>query len=217
MITKQEGVEGFLKTGCGRCSHWNTPSCKALFWMKGIKQLRAILLKTELVEELKWGFPCYTLGGKNVVMIGAFRDYFALLFFKGSLIADQTGLLVSAGANSQVGKQIRFTDQKQVLDKAASILTILNKAIEIERSGKKVETKKVNALVLPEELFQQFKTNPEFKKAFFKLTPGRQRGYQIYFSQPKQSATRLARIEKCIPLVMQGIGIHDAFGRLVKT
>ncbi|MEY3432491.1 MAG: hypothetical protein RL131_427, partial [Bacteroidota bacterium] len=167
MITKQEGVEGFLKTGCGRCSHWNTPSCKALFWMKGIKQLRAILLKTELEEELKWGFPCYTLGGKNVVMIQAFREYFGLLLFKGSLIADQTGLLVAAGANSQVGKQIRFTDQKQVLEQATSILTILKKAIEIERSDKKVESKKTDVLELPVELLQQFKTNPEFKKAFF--------------------------------------------------
>ena len=101
--------------------------------------------------------------------------------------------------------------EKQVLNTAASIRTILKEAIEIERSGKKVESKKLDALELPEELLQHFKSNPEFKKAFFQLTPGRQRGYQIYFSQPKQTATRLTRIEKCISMVMQGIGIHDAY------
>lgn len=204
-------VDEFLEKGCGRCSLWNTPKCKALQWTDGMVALRKILLQTEMQEEVKWGFPCYTWKGKNSIMIQAFKSYFALMFFKGSLIEDKTGMLTEAGENSRVARQIRFTDSKQVKAKQKFIQLLIQKAIEIERSGKKPAAPKNTVLELPKELIEIFSQDAAFKKAFYLLTPGRQRGYQIYFSQPKQAQTRLARIEKYRSMILQGVGIHDSY------
>ena len=204
-----KSVEVFFESGCGRCSQFNTPTCKALQWGEGLSSLRSILKKTSLQEEIKWGFPCYTLNGNNVVMIQAFRQYFALMFFKGVLLEDKKKILVTAGDNSQTARQIRFERASDIKAHQKAIQELIAQAIEIESTGKKLPPKEKKALVLPEELINYFKKNRELKKAFEALTPGRQRGYQIFFSQAKQSATRIARIEKYIQHILNGKGYQE--------
>lgn len=202
-------VDEFFKTGCGRCSHWNTPSCKALAWSEGLTILRSILLKTELKEECKWGFPCYTLNGKNVIMFQAFRQYFALMFFKGVGLKDTHQVLVAAGDNSQTARQIRFDQSSNIRKNQSSIKELIKQAIELERSGEKLPPKEKKVLDLPEELLQAFKKDAALKKAFEALTPGRQRGYQIFIAQAKQSKTRMDRIEKYRSKILQGKGYQE--------
>lgn len=202
-------VDEFFKTGCGRCSHWNTPSCKALAWNEGLTILRSILLKTELKEECKWGFPCYTLNGKNVIMLQAFRQYFALMFFKGVGLKDTHQVLVAAGDNSQTARQIRFDQSSDIRKNQSSIKELIKQAIELERSGEKLPPKEKKVLDLPEELLQAFKKDAALKKAFEALTPGRQRGYQIFIAQAKQSKTRMDRIEKYRSKILQGKGYQE--------
>lgn len=202
-------VDEFFKTGCGRCSHWNTPSCKALTWNEGLTILRSILLKTELKEECKWGFPCYTLNGKNVIMLQAFRQYFALMFFKGVGLKDTHQVLVAAGDNSQTAMQIRFDQSSDIRKNQSSIKELIKQAIELERSGEKLPPKEKKVLDLPEELLQAFKKDAALKKAFEALTPGRQRGYQIFIAQAKQSKTRMDRIEKYRSNILNGKGYQE--------
>lgn len=209
MQTTNPEIDLYLKDGCGRCSYYQTPHCKVHTWAEELDRLREILLTTELKEELKWKQPCYTFNGSNVLIMTAFKDFACISFFKGSLMKDKEGLLVSPGENSQAVGQLRFTDAETIDRLQPVIRAYIQEAIELEKSGKKVEFKQKTELVFPEELLQRMNEDAEFKVAFEALTPGRQRGYNIFFSQPKQSATRASRIEKCAPQILQGKGLHD--------
>jgi uncharacterized protein YdeI (YjbR/CyaY-like superfamily) len=204
-----KNVDEFFKTGCGRCSQWKTPSCKALQWNDGLTVLRAILLKSSLREESKWGFPCYTLNGNNVIMIQAFKKYFALMFFKGVLLDDKKSILTTPGENSQTARQLRFISVNDILVNQSVIKELIFQAIELEQSGTKIPQKEKTTLELPEELLQAFEADPVLQKAFEALTPGRQRGYQIFIAQAKQSKTRFDRIEKYKPKILQGKGYQE--------
>ncbi len=207
-------VDIYLASGCGRCPLGNTPDCKVHNWRAELETLRAIVIDCGLTEELKWGVPCYTFDGGNVLIVGAFKDYCALSFFKGTLLRDTKGLLASPGENSQAARMFRFTSVRQIVDLENDIRAYLREAIEIEKSGLKVQFKPISEHKIPEELQKRLDEDPAFSSAFNALTPGRQRGYLIYFSQPKQSKTREARIEKYMPQIFNGIGIHDKYRRM---
>lgn len=202
-------VDKYLELGCGRCPLGGTPDCKVHAWPRELAELRRIVLECGLTEERKWGVPCYTFNGANVLIVAAFKGYASLNFFKGALLSDSHGLLVQAGADSQSGRQIRFTQVREVLAKEQELRDYIYEAIEVERAGLKVDFKAKHELVYPEELLAIFPGNPEFETAFEALTPGRKRGYILHFTQPKQSATRTSRIEKCIERILEGKGMQD--------
>ncbi|MEL7002611.1 MAG: DUF1801 domain-containing protein [Bacteroidota bacterium] len=208
-------VDNYLVEGCGRCPLGGTPECKALHWTAELELLRAIALDCQLKEESKWGVPCYTSGGKNVILISAFKDYCVISFFKGSLLTDPKNILAKPGENSQAGRMLKFTDTERIIELEDDIKDLIREAIQVEKSGLKVKFKK-NPEPIPEELEHKFKQDPLFKSAFYSLTPGRQRGYIIHFSQPKQSATRAGRIERCIPKILNGEGMHDKYKSMKK-
>lgn len=201
-------VDLYLEEGCGRCDFYRTPQCKVHSWTKEIQELRRIVLDCGLLEEYKWSQPCYTYHGANVVIVSAFKESATIAFFKGSLLEDPHNLLVAPGKNSQASRMIRFTSTRDILDIEPILKSYIAEAIEIERSGKKVVYKK-KPEPIPEELQLKFEENPAFKAAFENLTPGRQRGYILHFSQAKQSKTRSARIEKYMPKIFEGKGISD--------
>lgn len=182
---------------------------KATQWREEMETLRAILLDCRLTEELKWGKPCYAFEGSNIAIIQPFKEYCALLFFKGALLADPKRVLVKTGENTVVGRQLRFTGVSEIVKRKAIIKALLREAIEAEKAGLKVERKKTTDLVLVEELRTKLDSLPALKTAFHALTPGRQRAYNIYFSAPKQAKTREARIEKCAPRILRGLGLMD--------
>lgn len=182
---------------------------KATQWQKEFKELRAIALETELVEDLKWGCPCYTYEEKNIFLIHGFKEYCALLFFKGALMKDPENILIQQTENVQAARQIRFTNLQQIIDLKEIIKSYLFEAIEVEESGAKIKMKKTKEFEMPEEFQQKLDENPELKEAFEALTPGRQRAYLLYFSSAKQSKTRAARIEKYIPEILNGKGLND--------
>ncbi len=181
---------------------------KSKKWRGESAKLRTILLTFPLTEELKWGEPCYTFEGSNVVLIGGFKDYVTLLFFKGALLKDPHGLLVAPG-RTQAARQIRFTSLKEIVAMEAKVKTYIRQAIEVEKSGLKVELKKHSDYAIPEELQKKLDELPALKTAFETLTPGRQRSWMFHISKPKQSATREARVEKCIPKILAGKGLLD--------
>ncbi|MBK1896762.1 YdeI/OmpD-associated family protein [Chryseobacterium paridis] len=178
-------------------------------WQKEFKKLRTIALSTELVEDLKWGCPCYTYEGKNIFLIHGFKEYCALLFFKGALMKDPDNILIQQSENVQAARQIRFTDLNQINDLEKVLQAYMFEAVEIEESGVKVQLKKTREFEVAEEFQYQLDTNPVLKEAFETLTPGRQRAYLLHFSSPKQSKTRESRIEKCIPQILDGKGLND--------
>ncbi|HRK54648.1 MAG TPA: DUF1801 domain-containing protein [Cyclobacteriaceae bacterium] len=177
-------------------------------WKKEYAQLRSIILACGLTEELKWGKPCYTFNGNNVVLIHGFKEYCALLFHKGALLKDTHDLLVQQTENVQAARQIRFTSLKEIVKLKAVLKTYVYEAIEVERAGLKVKMKKTSAFPMPPE-FKEALKDRELKAAFEALTPGRQRGYLLYFSAAKQSKTRVARIEKSIPDIFEGKGYNE--------
>jgi len=177
-------------------------------WKDEMNALRTIILDCQLAEDFKWGKPCYSFQGKNIVIIQGFKDYFALLFFKGGLMKDPQQLLVKMGENTQAGRQMRFENVQDILDKKPIIRDYIFEAVEIEERGEKVEIKK-EATTIPEEFQVKLNENPELKSAFESLTPGRQRAYLFHFSAPKQSKTRESRIEKSIPNILDGKGMND--------
>lgn len=203
-------VETYFTDGCGRCAMFATPDCKVHSWTEELAYLRNLVLRTGLKESCKWGVPCYTYKNKNIVLIAAFKNYCSLSFMKGSLIEDAFGLLEKAGENSQSSMVIRFTSLDQVVQSENEILNLIDAAINVEKAGKKVAFKKEvpNA---PDELIQIFKNDPIFKEAFDALTPGRQRGYLLFFSEAKQAKTRTARIQKFRPDILKGIGMNDKY------
>ena len=203
-----KNAETYFTKGCGRCSLYATPKCKVLTWKKELSVIRKMLLSTTLKEESKWGSPCYTNNGTNVVMVQSFKAYCALMFFKGVLIKNNKALLVKAGENSSSAMQVRFTHVDQVKKALPALKSLIKEAIQIENDGLKLEKTSSTIEIIP-ELKDIFKKNPALKKAFEALTPGRQRGYHIFFSQAKQSATRVSRIEKYTPKILAGKGMQD--------
>ncbi len=177
-------------------------------WQKEFQALRTIILEFPFTEELKWGQACYTLDRKNVVLIHGFKEYCALMFFKGALLKDSKRILATPGAH-QAARQIRFTSVKDITKLKSAVKSYIREAIEVEEAGLKVKMKKTADFKIPDEFHQKLESMPELKKAFHALTPGRQRGYIIHFSQPKLVATREARVEKNIRLILAGKGIND--------
>jgi uncharacterized protein YdeI (YjbR/CyaY-like superfamily) len=182
--------------------------CKVHSWKEELYLLRLILLDSGLSEEIKWSMPCYTLNESNVAMLSAFKHYVSVSFFKGVLLKDPGGLLVAPGKNSQASRQFRFTNISAIEKQDALIRDYLKEAIALEKAGKQVIFKK-SPEPIPVELLEKLENDPVLKAAFESLTPGRQRGYILYFSGAKQSATRLSRIEKYIPKILAGKGFHD--------
>jgi uncharacterized protein YdeI (YjbR/CyaY-like superfamily) len=178
-------------------------------WEKELRKLRAIALECQLTEELKWGCPCYTLKGSNIALIHVFKEYFALLFFKGALLKDNHHILVQQTKNVQAARQIRFTNLREVMKIERVVKAYILEAIQVEKSGLRVELKKTAQFEMPEEFRHKLKKLPALKKAFYALTPGRQRGYLLHFSTAKQSKTREARVEKCMKRILDGKGLDD--------
>jgi uncharacterized protein YdeI (YjbR/CyaY-like superfamily) len=201
-------VDLYLEEGCGRCSFYKTPNCKVHRWPEELKQLRRIVLETGLQEEFKWSQPCYTYKNKNILLVSAFKEYAAVAFFKGSLLKDPYHILVAPGNNSQAARQARFTNVEDILEKEPVLKATIDEAIDLEKAGLKVDFKK-KPEPIPGELQQKFNEIPELKAAFEALTPGRQRGYILYFTQPKQSTTRMSRIDKNLEKIFSGKGIND--------
>jgi uncharacterized protein YdeI (YjbR/CyaY-like superfamily) len=182
---------------------------KAEKWQEEFEKLRMIILDCQLTEELKWGCPCYTFQKSNIVLIHGFKEYCAILFIKGALLQDAHGVLIQQTENVQAGRQIRFTNVREIVEMEPILKAYIYEAIEVEKAGLKINLKKNTALVFPEEFQNKLAEIPALKTAFEALTPGRQRAYNLYFSEPKQSKTRESRIEKCIPQILHGKGLND--------
>jgi uncharacterized protein YdeI (YjbR/CyaY-like superfamily) len=182
---------------------------KAKKWKEEFKKLRTIVLDCGLTEELKWGKPCYTFQKANIVLIHGFKDYCALLFFKGVLLKDAKGILVQQTENVQAARQIRFTSIREIVKMEPVLKAYIKEAIEVEKAGLKINYKKTSEFKVPEEFQNKLDEIPALKAAFDALTPGRQKGYIFYFSQPKQSKTRESRVEKCMQQILNGKGLTD--------
>ncbi|NEW02678.1 hypothetical protein GYH73_017150 [Bacillus megaterium] len=182
---------------------------KAKKWKGEYETLRKIVLDCELTEDFKWMNPCYTFEKKNIVLMHGFKEYCALLFPKGSLLQDSHGILIQQTENVQGARQIRFTNVQEIAEKEAVLKAYIYEAIEVEKAGLKVKSKKPEELIIPEELQHKFDEIPALKDAFTTLTPGRQRAYILHFSAAKQSKTRESRVEKCIPNILNGKGLND--------
>jgi uncharacterized protein YdeI (YjbR/CyaY-like superfamily) len=182
---------------------------KSKKWRAELERLRTIILDCGLTEELKWGCPCYTFEKRNIVLIHGFKEYCALLFFKGALLNDANGILIQQTENVQAARQIRFTKVREIVKLKPILKAYINEAIEVEKAGLKVHFKKATEFKLPEEFQNKLNEIPGLKTAFHALTPGRQRAYILYFSAPKQSRTREARVEKCLPQILIGKGLND--------
>lgn len=178
-------------------------------WQEEFTRLRRILLDTGLSEDLKWGEPCYTLDGANIVLIHGFKDYCALLFFKGALMSDTAGVLIQQTKNVQAARQIRFTSADEISGMENVLKAYVAEAAEIERSGAKIDFKSTDEFAVPEEFQAKIDSTPSLKTAFEALTPGRQRAYLLHFAQPKQAKTRESRIEKAMPQILAGKGLND--------
>ena len=182
---------------------------KAKNWQEELKQLRMIVLDCGLTEELKWGVPCYRFQKSNIVLIHVFKEYCALLFFKGALLNDTNGILVQQTKNTQATRQIRFTNVKEIIKMEPILKAYIYEAIEVEKAGLKVNLKTTKEFIIPEEFKKKLDKIPALKTAFETLTPGRQRGYILYFSAAKQSKTRESRVEKCMQQILKGKGLND--------
>src|SRR6266496_418497 len=182
---------------------------KAKMWQEEFEELRMIVLDCGLTEELKWGCPCYTFEKRNIVLIHGFKEYCALLFFKGALLNDANGILIQQTENVQAARQIRFTNVREIVKMKPILKAYIYEAIEVEKAGLKVNFKKTTEFKVPEEFQNKLDEIPALKTAFDALTPGRQRAYLFYFSQPKQSKTRESRVEKCMQQILIGKGLND--------
>ncbi|HTX92892.1 MAG TPA: YdeI family protein [Anaerolineales bacterium] len=182
---------------------------KAEKWQEEIKKLRTIVLACQLTEELKWGVPCYTFQNSNIVLIHMFKEYCAILFVKGALLRDASGVLVQQTENVQAARQIRFTNVREIAQMESTLKAYISEAIEVEKTGLTINYKKTTEFTVPEELINKLEEVPGLQEAFEALTPGRQRAYILYFSAPKQSKTRESRIEKWMPQILDGKGLND--------
>ncbi len=202
-------VDSYLIDGCGRCERGGTPRCSVNKWQAELKELRQIALDSGLVETVKWSVPCYTYENKNIMLVSALLDYCAISFFKGALFNDRHHILVKPGENSQSRAAGSIHFGATSCSARIGAQEYIAQAIEVEKSGAKVEFKAKSELVIPEELQRKFEQLPKLQTAFKALTPGRQRGYILHISAAKQSKTREARIEKCTPMILEGKGMHD--------
>ena len=182
---------------------------KAKKWKEEFEKLRNIVLDCELTEEFKWMHPCYTYQNKNIVLIHGFKEYCALLFHKGALLKDPHGILIQQTENVQAARQIRFTDVREIVEMETILKTYIDEAIQVEKSGLEVSYKGNSEYAIPEELQNKFDEIPALKTAFEALTPGRQRAYLLYFSEPKQSKTRVSRVEKYMQHILDGKGLKE--------
>jgi uncharacterized protein YdeI (YjbR/CyaY-like superfamily) len=182
---------------------------KARNWKEEFEKLRMIILDCGLTEELKWGCPCYTFEKRNIVLIHGFKEYCALLFFKGALLNDAKGILIQQTTNVQAARQIRFTSVREIVKTNPTLKAYIYEAIEVEKAGLKVKLKETTEFITPEEFQNKLDKNPALKTAFDALTPGRQRAYILHFSAPKQSKTRESRVEKCTHKIINGEGLND--------
>jgi uncharacterized protein YdeI (YjbR/CyaY-like superfamily) len=203
-------IETYFIDGCMRCALGTTAACKVRTWPEALAALRSVAQSCGLVEEVKWGVPCYTLDGKNVLNISALKDAAVIGFFKGALLDDPSGLLVAPGPNSQAVRQAKFTTAAEVEAAQEALLSLIASAIEVEKAEKSIVFSP-SPEPWPEELLSAFAEDPGFEAAFRALTPGRQRGYVLHFSSAKQSATRSSRIEKHRNAIFNGKGMHDDF------
>jgi uncharacterized protein YdeI (YjbR/CyaY-like superfamily) len=178
-------------------------------WQQEFQKLRTLILDCGLSEQLRWGKPCYTFENSNIVLIHGFKDYCAVLFFKGALLKDHKGILIQQTENVQAARQIRFTQLQEIVHMKSILQAYVKEAIEVEKAGLEVNYKKTSEFKVPEEFQNKLDKTPALKTAFKALTPGRQRGYLLYFSAPKQSKTREFRIEKCTPQILKGKGLND--------
>ena len=188
-------VDGFLR--------------KAKKWRQEFEKLRKVCLDSGLTEDLKWGKPCYTYQESNIVLIHGFKEYCALLFFKGALLKDPKGILVQQTENVQAARQIRFTNVREIVDMQPVLKAYIKEATEVEKAGVEFSYKKTSEFAIPEEFQKRLNDSPALKAAFYALTPGRQRGYILYFSAAKQPKTREARVEKCVQQILNGKGLND--------
>lgn len=182
---------------------------KAQKWQAEFEKLRTIILDCSLTEELKWGVPCYTFENSNIVLIHGFKEYCAILFIKGSLLKDTDGILIQQTENVRAGRQIRFTDVREITEMEPILKSYILEAVEVEKAGLEVDFKKTAEFIIPEELQKKFDESPALKTAFEALTPGRQRAYVFYFSEPKQAKTRVSRVEKYLQKILSGKGLND--------
>ena len=182
---------------------------RAKKWQEEFEKLRMIILDCQLTEELKWGVPCYTFQEKNIVLIHGFKEYCAILFIKGALLNDLNGILIQQTGNVQAGRQVRFTNVREIIAMEITLKAYIYEAIEAEKAGLQVNFKKNTEFIIPEEFQNKFDKIPALKTAFAALTPGRQRGYILYFSTPKQSKTRESRVEKYLQHILNGKGLND--------
>jgi len=182
---------------------------KAKAWQDEYDRLRMIALGCGLTEELKWGCPCYTFEDSNIVLIHGFKEYCAFLFFKGALLKDPNGILIQQTENVQAARQIRFTNIEEIVKLESTLKAYIKEAIKVEKAGLKVPLKKASEFSMPEEFKNVLDATPKLKKAFYALTPGRQRGYLLYFSAAKQPKTRESRVEKYVKKILDGKGLED--------
>ena len=182
---------------------------KATKWQEEYDKLRMIVLDCGLTEELKWGCPCYTFEDSNIVLIHGFKEYCAFLFFKGALLKDPNGILIQQTENVQAARQIRFTNIEEIVKLESTLKAYIKEAIKVEKAGLKVPLKKASEFSMPEEFKNVLDATPKLKKAFYALTPGRQRGYLLYFSAAKQPKTRESRVEKYVKKILDGKGLED--------
>lgn len=205
----QKIADRYFTEGCLRCAKGQTPACKVHPWREELAALRSLLLQSGLTETCKWGVPCYTLSGKNIAVLAAFKDYCAVNFFKGSLLTSRPELLLPSGTATQVARQVRFTSMQEVQRQRSALTDLLKEAIVSEQSGKRIARKKPEDYPMPDELVLKFEEDPGFEKAFRALTPGRQNGYLLFFARAAQAVTRAARIEKYRQRIFEGKGLHD--------
>jgi uncharacterized protein YdeI (YjbR/CyaY-like superfamily) len=203
-----ESVDSYLQHGCGRCDKFRTPACKVHLWTDALLELRELLISSGLVETMKWGSPCYTLDGKNVVMLTSLKDCCALSFFKGAALADEEGALVAPGPNSQFMRMLTFTSVGDLKERRPQAVGFVQQAIEAERAGLTVAPR-TGTEPMPAELEERLDADPDLRRAFESLTPGRQRSHILHVSGAKQSATREQRVEKCAAKILAGRGFNE--------
>ncbi len=202
-------VDQFMIDGCGRCKLAATPACKVHLWPQELKLLRGLLIEAGLTEEIKWGFPTYTLNNKNLIMLATFKEFCSLEFFNGHLMKDPANVLEKPGENSQTGRRIKFKNPTEVTKRLKNIQAYIQESIHIQKTITKPAVKLHAAFELPEELLAKFKSDKVLENAFYSLTPGRQRAYCLFFSAAKQSQTRTSRIAKFEHQIKLGKGMND--------
>lgn len=202
-------VDAYLRDGCGRCDNYRTPACKVHRWTKELEVLRALVVASGLTEEMKWGSPCYTLDGKNVVMLVSFKESCSLQFFQGAALVDDDGALESPGPNSQLVRFVRFRSFDDVRARQKLAQRLLDQAIALERGGKKLAPRKGKTEPMPVELARRLEGDAALARAFDGLTPGRKRSHVLHVSGAKQSETRERRVDRCVPNILAGRGFNE--------